>query len=371
METKICKSCGIEKEITEFYYRKENNAYRTECKKCMLDKQKLKRSKKEKKKKERIIPESKICTKCKIDKPISEYRIMKSGYVNSVCLSCEYRQNMERYYKKKNEDPEFLKNRNKRERERYYEKNKDSKFIEIRNKREREMYYEKRMTDPKYAEWKQIKEKNELLINKNKKICIICKKEKDLEEFYYRKDLKKYRNWCIECEKNRTKDFYENNKVDILDKQHQSYKENRDVILARKKDYANRHKEQLKEYHTKYVYNRRKNDDLFHFKSQIRHLINQSFRRRGIQKRGKTEEIVGCDFETFNNYLLETYKKNYGVEWDGKEKVHIDHIVPLTTASTEEEIIKLCHYTNLQLLKAKDNLEKKDRLDWNLKEELK
>ena len=102
-------------------------------------------------------------------------------------------------------------------------------------------------------------------------------------------------------------------------------------MLQRKKEYADSHKEELRKYHTKYVYNRRKNDDIFRFKSQIRHLINQSFRRQGKQKKGKTEKIVGCDFETLYNYLLETYKQNYGIEWDGIEKVHIDHIIPLTS----------------------------------------
>ena len=109
-------------------------------------------------------------------------------------------------------------------------------------------------------------------------------------------------------------------------------------------------------------------DDVFHFKSQIRHLINQSFRRKGIQKKGKTEEIVGCDFQAFNEYLLQTYRDNYGEEWDGVEHVHVDHIVPLATAKTEKEVIELCHYTNLQLLKGKDNLSKGDKLDWNLKD---
>ena len=105
---------------------------------------------------------------------------------------------------------------------------------------------------------------------------------------------------------------------------------------------------------------------MFKLKVQVRNLIRGSFNRKGAVKKRKTEQLLGCTLDFFANYLLETYYNNYGEEWDGIEEVHIDHIVPLAVATTEDEIIKLCHYSNLQLLKAKDNLEKRDKTDWNL-----
>ena len=83
-------------------------------------------------------------------------------------------------------------------------------------------------------------------------------------------------------------------------------------------------------------------------------------------KSKKTEKILGCNFEDFHNYLLQTFRDNYGYEYNFKEEVHIDHIIPLVTAKTEDEVTKLNHYTNLQLLKAKDNMEKRDKLNWKL-----
>ena len=41
---------------------------------------------------------------------------------------------------------------------------------------------------------------------------------------------------------------------------------------------------------------------------------------------------------------------------------HLDHIIPLSTAKTEEDIIKLCHYTNLQPLWAEENLSKGNKI---------
>ena len=45
---------------------------------------------------------------------------------------------------------------------------------------------------------------------------------------------------------------------------------------------------------------------------------------------------------------------NYGNPVDGVYEINktwdFDHKIPLSSANTEEEIIKLCHYTNLQPL---------------------
>lgn len=84
---------------------------------------------------------------------------------------------------------------------------------------------------------------------------------------------------------------------------------------------------------------------------------------KNISQFRKSGKYYRCDLDFFVNYLLETYKKNYGVEYDNKEKVHIDHITPLSTAKTEEDVIKLCHYSNLQLLKAEDNLKKSNKAE--------
>lgn len=41
-----------------------------------------------------------------------------------------------------------------------------------------------------------------------------------------------------------------------------------------------------------------------------------------------------------------------------------EHKIPLSSGKTYDDFVKLSHYSNLQLLLAKDNMEKSDRLDW-------
>ena len=105
-------------------------------------------------------------------------------------------------------------------------------------------------------------------------------------------------------------------------------------------------------------------DNIYRLKSKIRYLIYGSLNRKKYPKNFHSEEIIGISIEWFIKYLLSTFKNRYGREWDGVEKVHIDHIIPLATAKTEEEVIRLNHFSNLQLLTAEDNIKKNHKLFW-------
>ena len=121
--------------------------------------------------------------------------------------------------------------------------------------------------------------------------------------------------------------------------------------------YRAKHKDEIRKKKQSYENKRRLSDPIFKLKSQVRTMIRDSFRRKGLKKSDNTEKILGCSLIAFQEHLLQTWKERYGVAWNG-EDCHIDHIVPLATAKTEEDIIRLCHYTNLQLLTPSDNFEK-------------
>lgn len=60
--------------------------------------------------------------------------------------------------------------------------------------------------------------------------------------------------------------------------------------------------------------------------------------------------------------------RNCGRLIEGRvNKLYCDHMIPVTSAKTEEEIIKRNHYTNLQPLCSKINRDiKKDKLEYEI-----
>lgn len=104
-----------------------------------------------------------------------------------------------------------------------------------------------------------------------------------------------------------------------------------------------------------------KNDTLYRVSLNLRSRLRQFFKQKGFQKKSKTFEIIGCSPEFLKEHIEKQFTE--GMSWDLMGKyIHIDHIVPLSSYKTEEDIYKLCHYTNLQPLWAEDNLKKSNKI---------
>lgn len=163
-----------------------------------------------------------------------------------------------------------------------------------------------------------------------------CREERKKKSEAHRKDLRS--KW------------YQEHKEEVLAKQ----RERRKYDSEKDKAWKATHREQINQY----VQKRKQCDPVYRLKCQARNTIYQSFARTGNVKQTRCESITGLPIDDLILHLCGTYEKVYGVKWDGVDPVHIDHIIPLATAQSEDDVIRLCHYTNLQLLKAKDNLMK-------------
>lgn len=149
---------------------------------------------------------------------------------------------------------------------------------------------------------------------------------------------------------------YEGSPETFRQKSREFYHANPEKAREMKKRWLSNNKDSVAKYEAEYTKRRYHSDPLYKFQCHLRNTINQSFSRYETYKPRKNKEVIGITSLELRDYLLRTFEETYGYAWDQVEPVHIDHIIPLATAKTEEDIVRLCHYTNLRLLKARDNL---------------
>jgi hypothetical protein len=247
------------------------------------------------------------------------------------------------------------------------------------------------------------------------KICSKCKIEKSLTEFcksknrkdslsYYCKQCSKQFNkqFCAdhpdyyrqyysnhkEEENQRSKQYRLNNKEKENRRSKQYYFDNKEKEQQRHKKYYFDHKEESNQYHKQYhLDNEEKQNQQhkqWHFNNKEKHnqqiklyIINKlktdiNFKiacglRRRLRsatkrnfKSGSAVKDLGCTIEFLKQHIESLFKP--GMNWDnwGTRGWHIDHIIPLCKfdLTDREQLLKACHYTNLQPLWAKDNLSK-------------
>jgi len=123
---------------------------------------------------------------------------------------------------------------------------------------------------------------------------------------------------------------------------------------------AYKQKQKFKDYRRSYKNAHEKTkrliDPMFAMSCRLRMRICDAIRRNGFHKTSKTKDMLGCSWEFFMSYMESKFVD--GMTWKNRDKWHIDHIIPLASAKSQEELIKLNHYTNLQPLWAVDNLRK-------------
>lgn len=187
-----------------------------------------------------------------------------------------------------------------------------------------------------------------------KKVCKKCKVEKRLSNFIENKArINGFNHSCKPCEKKTRKE-----KCEYAKKYRKEYeKENREKINEKNKVWNKANREKLNEY----IKNKRITDPLYKLKDNLRRRTRKVFEGNSFNKGSKTEKMLGCSWITVHEHIEKQFTE--GMTWEllGK-KIHIDHIIPLASARTEEDLEKLCHYTNLQPLWAADNLSKGDKI---------
>lgn len=130
------------------------------------------------------------------------------------------------------------------------------------------------------------------------------------------------------------------------------YAANPDIGREKTKSFRESNPEKVRNSYNKWL----KKTPLNMLSTSVRRLIRSSIGRLGYTKRSKSHEILGCDWEFFKSHIERQFAK--GMTWENRSEFHIDHIVPIATATTEEEVIALNHFTNLRPMWAKDNLAK-------------
>ena len=208
------------------------------------------------------------------------------------------------------------------------------------------------------------------------KKCSKCKQEKNYSCF---SKLKKSKDGlqarCKTCTNDYMKQRLIENKQFINEKRKEQYSKHIDKKreqarnsyckhkqqrLLDAKKYAIENKEKVAEYKRKYKAKKRL-DPIYVLSQQVSCLVRISLINKGFPKRGKTLEIIGCDWNAFASHIEKQFVE--GMSWENRSEWHIDHIIPLASAKTEEDVIRLNHFTNLRPLWAKDNLSKGAKME--------
>jgi hypothetical protein len=212
------------------------------------------------------------------------------------------------------------------------------------------------------------------------KICCKCKIKQPLNNFGLLKSSsdglrydckqcrKQYRQLNKDAIKEKQNAYYQNNKEILLEKNKIYRQNNIAQIKIQRKEYRNREdvKKRIKKKNNDYkpirnrkIQERRRTDLNF----QISEILRSKIHKMLSGKNTSYQTLIGCDLEHLKKWLEFRFEpemnwNNLGIVWQ------IDHILPINGFNFENALEQqICfHWTNLQPLKAFDNMSKSDTI---------
>ena len=107
------------------------------------------------------------------------------------------------------------------------------------------------------------------------------------------------------------------------------------------------------------------NTDLnYRLRMLLRGRIRSVMKTKNAKKNSQIYKLLGCSLEYFKKHMENQFSS--GMSWSNIGKWHIDHIYPLSKFDLTklEEQKKAFHYSNMQPLWAKDNLQKSAKVNF-------
>ena len=214
------------------------------------------------------------------------------------------------------------------------------------------------------------KENRKAYLEANKeKIAKQSKAYREANKEKIAKRMKAYREANREKIKKQAKEYREAKKEKIKERDALYREKNKEKIAEYKKNYQKKNKRKTSKQKLLWLQNKLKSNPFFRLVHNYRRSCNTAFEAIGQKKNNKSLKLLGLkNWEKFAEHLSEQF---YDHPETGEKMTfdnhgfygwHIDHIIPLDSAKTEEDIIKLCHYTNLQPLWAEENLSKGSKI---------
>lgn len=172
---------------------------------------------------------------------------------------------------------------------------------------------------------------------------------------------------CKGCRNKKGRDYKKQNRdtVNAYARRYRLTEKRQAFINKYMKLYRRKHRSKLLEQQKRYQNNRVKTDIEYHIRKNLRGRLSNAVKHG--HKKGSAVKDLGCSISEFKLYLESKFVM--GMTWNNYGRTNgcwqIDHILPLTKfdLTDREQLLRACHYTNLQPLWKIDNIKKGNKIE--------